>query len=340
METKGNINWEISVLEAKTGDGRSLRKALAKEANRKRKEEKKANEANKLPAGTIVPPKAEANADADVDADSGEVDPNMAKLKRLRIDKARGALHQRRRVFHSIMKKLLTLEKVRRQRLIKKAKITLDKPETEEKERGIAERAVEENTEILAQVMPIKADDLVECMVFKFFKRSPMIRENLGEYQPQPHITKMVEEKVVMRILNDIKAVNVIKAAVLAVERQINGGALAPRKQANNEARALMKQERSAKKQKVLEIKLEKKKRRAEKYGAPGSDGKDNDANTKSTFVAMLGEYNSDDNAESASAKKRKTDSDDYAGDDDPAFKEIYGIDEKRNRPGQRARRQ
>ncbi|KAJ1798375.1 hypothetical protein LPJ59_002538 [Coemansia sp. RSA 2399] len=337
METTRNINWEIGVLEAKTGDGQSLRRAIAKEEKRKRKDANKEKKLDRLPTGTIVPPAATGET-------TDNVEPYQEKLKRLRIEKARRGLHQRRRIFHSIMKKLLTLEKVRRQRRIRKSKLVLEDPKTEEKEAGMAERAIEENTEILEKVMPIKADDLVECMVVKLFKRSPLIRESLGEYQAQPHIAEMVVNKVAMRILNDIKAVNVIKNAVLTVEGHITGNPLKPGKIAKKEARALMIKEKAAARQKALEEKLAKKRKRSmngSKSEANGENKGDDDANTKSTFVSTLGDFDSgDDSASTAGGKKRKVDSGDYSDGDDAAFKEIYGIGEPRNRPGQRARRQ
>ncbi|KAJ2401745.1 hypothetical protein GGI23_001192 [Coemansia sp. RSA 2559] len=337
METTRNINWEIGVLEAKTGDGQSLRRAIAKEEKRKRKDAKKEKKLNELPAETIVPPAVTSET-------TDKIDPYQEKLKRLRIEKARRGLHQRRRVFHSIMKKLLALEKVKRQRLIKKSKLVLEDPKTEEKEAGMAERTLEENTEILEKVMSIKTDDLVECMVFKLFKRSPVIREGLGEYQAQPHIAELVVNKAAMRILNDIKAVNIIKDAVLTIEGHITGNPLKPGKIAKQEARDLMKKEKAAAKQKALEEKLAKKRNRPKddsKSEANGENEGDDDANAKSTFVSTLDDFDSsDDNAGTVRNKKRKMDIDDYSDGDDAAFKEIYGISEPRNRPGQRARRQ
>ncbi|KAJ1667153.1 hypothetical protein EV178_001646 [Coemansia sp. RSA 1646] len=348
MTTTKNINWEISVLEAKTGDGKSLRKAIAREAKRKRKEKEASGVAADVAAP--VPASEEANKDNEsptntTDApeqnneEKDQVDPNQEKLNRLRIEKARRALHQRRRIFHSMAKKVLSLEKVKRQRRIKRASLVLNNPETKE-EAGVAKRDIDENKEILEQVVPIKVDDLVECMAFKFFKRSPCIRESLGEYKPEPHIAELLANKAAMRMLNDIKAVNVIKAAVLAVEALIKGAPKKAAKLAKKEARTLRKNEKAAAKQEAL------KNRFASKKGKPSKDfssGSDSEANTKSTFVSTLARFDSDDDTVSAGPKKRKAASNDdyYSGEeDDAAFNKIYGTSEQRNRPGQRARRQ
>ncbi|KAJ1737478.1 hypothetical protein LPJ72_000449 [Coemansia sp. Benny D160-2] len=322
MAAAKNINWEISLLEAKTGEGSSSWKALAKEAKRKRVEEKK----GKLSTGATTKLKTPND-------DSDTVETQQEKLRRLRIEKAQRALHQRRRIFHSIIKTIASLEKQKRLRRVKKAKALLESSDTNEKDMEEAKATISENTEILENVQKIKVDDLVECMVLKFYKGSPVVREAFGEYECEPHIKSLSDDKTAMRMLNDIKAVNVIKAAVLAVEALIEGSNT---KEAKNLAKEKTKQMKKSKK--------ELSKQEALKNKSVGQADNE-DTSAKSTFVASLGDFDSDDydddddDIDTAKPNKRKVVDGDYS-DDEKDFNAIYGINERRNRPGQRARRQ
>ncbi|KAJ2524005.1 hypothetical protein GGI11_001108, partial [Coemansia sp. RSA 2049] len=263
MAAAKNINWEISLLEAKTGEGSSSWKALAKEAKRKRVEEKK----GKLSTGTT--PKLKTPND-----NSDTVETQQEKLRRLRIEKAQRALHQRRRIFHSIIKTIASLEKQKRLRRVKKAKALLESSDTNEKDTEEAKATISENTEILENVQKIKVDDLVECMVLRFYKRSPAIREAFGEYECGSHIKALSDDKTAMRMLNDIKAVNVIKAAVLAVEALIEGSNT---KEAKNLAKEKTKQMKKSRKDLA--------KQEAFKNKSVDQTDKE-DTSAKSTFVA------------------------------------------------------
>ncbi|KAJ2663293.1 hypothetical protein IWW48_001395 [Coemansia sp. RSA 1200] len=324
MAAAKNINWEISLLEAKTGEGSSSWKALAKEAKRKRAEEKK----DKLSAGATTRSKTSND-----DSDTAET--QQEKLRGLRIEKAQRALHQRRRIFHSIIKTIASLEKQKRLRRIKKAKALLESPDTNEKEIDEAKAAISENTEILERAQKIKVDDLVKCMVLRFYKRSPVIRDAFGEYECESHIKTLSDDKTAMRMLNDIKAVNVIKAAVLAIEALIEGSNT---KEAKDLAKEKTKQLRKSRNELTKQESLKNK--------SVGQADKD-DTSAKSTFVASLGDFDSDDDGDDdgdvdtnvAKPKKRKVVDEDYS-EDEKDFNAIYGINERRNRPGQRARRQ
>ncbi|KAJ2664568.1 hypothetical protein GGH99_006859 [Coemansia sp. RSA 1285] len=198
-----------------------------------------------------------------------------------------------------------------------------------------AKATISENTEILENVQKIKVDDLVECMVLRFYKRSPAIREAFGEYECGSHIKALSDDKTAMRMLNDIKAVNVIKAAVLAVEALIEGSNT---KEAKNLAKEKTKQMKKSRKDLA--------KQEAFKNKSVDQTDKE-DTSAKSTFVASLGDFDSDDydddddddDINAAKPNKRKVFDEDYS-DDEKDFNAIYGISERRNRPGQRARRQ
>ncbi|KAJ2756090.1 hypothetical protein H4S06_003343 [Coemansia sp. BCRC 34490] len=151
------------------------------------------------------------------------------------------------------MKRITNLEKQTRLRRIRKAKKVLDKFDSSERDANKAKTAIDENTETLENVQKIKVDDLVECMVLRSYKRSPVIREAFGEYECEPHIKVLSDDKTAMRLLKDVKAVNVIKAAVLAVEALIEGSnTKAAKKLAREKAKQLRKSRKELAKQEAL----------------------------------------------------------------------------------------
>ncbi|KAJ1729282.1 hypothetical protein LPJ61_003603 [Coemansia biformis] len=382
MEGKKNLNWEISVLEAQTGEGKSMWKAKAKEAKRQRLEAKRAKKAaaSEQTAGGDTQPNEESKSLGEA---SGIACDAESKLKRLRLEKTKRKMHFWRRRFSTFMRKIVTLEKQRLFRKAKQARKTIkeleqlrdagsaDLPEDADKQTEEAERVIQKSDEDVKYIMPLPIATLVECLAFRVMKHSPMLREALGETPLSAAAEKINSDpRVKQRILGAVKAVNYTKGAQLDLEGTLGG--VKSRKQVNLEKRAERKQARKEQ----HEVPEQTKRNRIvgiERFSEAG-DGSASDADptmdmdggaaeeapATSTFVASLGGDASDvsdvdvsdvdvsmsedevqDSSKMQKAKKAKKRGDDnYDEKDDENFAAIYGAaEEKKNRPGQRARR-
>ncbi|KAJ2196367.1 hypothetical protein IW144_002966, partial [Coemansia sp. RSA 522] len=110
MTDKKNLNWEISVLEAQTGTGKSLWKAKAKETKRQREKAKRDKQAAKSAdqgstAATITP-------------DSNNTEDAEAKLQKLRKEKVDRKLYTIQKRSKALVSKLVQFEQQRLKRKI------------------------------------------------------------------------------------------------------------------------------------------------------------------------------------------------------------------------------
>ncbi|KAJ2715576.1 hypothetical protein H4R19_001125 [Coemansia spiralis] len=385
MEGKQNLKWAISVLEAQTGAGKSMWKAKAMEAKRKRLEDKRAKKAAE---GTDKP--ADEAADR---ADRVPVDA-AAKLQKLRLEKTKRKMHNVRKRSTAIMRKVIGLEK---QRLVRKAKqarkrikeldameesSSADLPSDADKQREEALQAIAKNEEDLKYFMPLPIATLSQCVVNRILKRSTMLGEALEPMALTEEAEAInVDPRVQQRVWNNARTVEYMKTAIVAMEcmlsgtptaKEINLERRAQRKKARSEAPDMetvmppkrSKEDKLTTRTSVLKLRRDGQKPRKaaaiarNKESSPNMSEDDaaSEADVEgSTFVANLGsdvsdysdggDYSdvslSDCDIESKrpATKKGKHPLDDYEqGDED--FAKIYGTETKKNRPGQRARRQ
>ncbi|KAI9505226.1 hypothetical protein BX070DRAFT_221743 [Coemansia spiralis] len=337
MASTKNLNWEIAVLEARTGSGPSFKKAIAKEEKRKRKEARKVKK--------LAQQQGQEQASKQLVEDGEDVEEFMDKLRNLRIQRLNKSLYHARRVIHTAMKKIVTLEKQKRNRLIKKSRATIADADNDEKTKEEAAKVIEENEKCLKEASAVAMNDLVECMVMQIFKKSQLIRDTLGEYKAAPNVVKLADEKIGCRLLNDIKAVNIVKRLVSEMEVKVTG----------NTKKEQTRQRGEAKAADCAPIGSETMKSKNAKDAL--SLGSTTDA-ASSAFVNKLNEFISDDDVSSdngqdsssdeeekrepskESKRRKRNASIEYDENDDEVFDEIYNGNKNKNRKGQRARRQ
>ncbi|KAJ2151583.1 hypothetical protein GGF45_003432 [Coemansia sp. RSA 551] len=326
MTDKKNLNWEISVLEAQTGTGKSLWKAKAKETKRQREKAKRDKQAAKSAdqgstAATITP-------------DSNNTEDAEAKLQKLRKEKVDRKLYTIQKRSKALVSKLVQFEQQRLKRKIQ------DSTESSNEE-------LEKDSET-TKGLPL--DGLVECMMHRIKKRSPALAKAYDVQALSSELQELNSSKCVQRVLGAKQAVVFIKdnstdlTEVLTGTKSRDNKQSKPREEpSTSEAKSAPKQVRSSVDDKTdLDGSI-----------AGGSDGyestSDLDADPTSKFVGSLdgnvsdvsvSDYEHEGLHKNSKQRKRQRNPDDYDEDADKEFMKLYhGNGDKKNRPGQRQRR-
>ncbi|KAJ2782238.1 hypothetical protein H4R18_002382 [Coemansia javaensis] len=353
-DKKGNLNWEISVLEAQTGKGKSMWKAKAMLAKQERVAAKRAKAAAGEETAQAEPQAAESKAEAAEE-----------RLRKLRVEKTRRKAHFVRGRAAVFMRRIVRLEKQRLLRKAKKARQRIKElkdvegPDAE-RERCAAEKAISTSEADLKYVTPLPIADLAQCVMFRLLERCPQVKEIVDAVVLTPKAAEInADKRVQQHILGEAKTVKFIRDFTVDLDNALTG--VDPHKMALERRRAkkaVVREERAAQKERELEAKRaraqEKKLARGlAKEDQPAADGSGDEL----MYVDRLGGHDSDvsismsedepaPRAVTEAASKRATKAkkgrarDDYDEDDDDRFAEIYGeAGAKKNRPGQRARR-
>ncbi|KAJ2353516.1 hypothetical protein GGF43_003479 [Coemansia sp. RSA 2618] len=346
MSDKKNLNWEISVLEAQTGSGKSLWKAKAKETRRQREKTKRAKQTAKAtnsdPAATTI--------------DSNDTEDAEARLQELRKEKVTRKLHAIQKRSKTLVSKLVQFEQQRLKRKIQDVQKTRAKlieeqySEYQDKQRLAYEAIIREHQEDVETTKGLPVEGLVECMLFRIKKRSPVLFKALDVPALSPELQELNSSKCVQRVLGAKQATDFIKTNSTGLTDVLAGTKSRDSKQTKPREEPTARGAKPAPKQP-----------RASQYeddepDAPyfsGSDGyestSDLDADPTSRFIgrldgnvsdASMGDHDDSRARKSGKNGKRQRDPDEYDEVDDKDFMKIYhGKDGKKNRPGQRQRR-
>ncbi|PIA19675.1 hypothetical protein COEREDRAFT_78978 [Coemansia reversa NRRL 1564] len=344
---KRNLNWEISVLEAKMGQGKSMWKAKAKEAKQKRKEARhnKAMDGAKIRDAYIL---KDTKVQESVPEDFSELE---TKLQRLRVEKANQKIHAISKHAKIILRRIIALETQCQARKVKRFEKKLEEITNAKnisaadaaKEREVTEALISncrENRKVLDEV---SIDEVLECFMYKLKNSNPTLRNALGVTPLTPESEKLTKNKYIQqRILGAQKTINVMRLHSNNITGIILGTTV---KKMEKEVK---KAKNSARAQRAAIRKSEAKESDANKsISGPDDDSQDTTSEAPaSTFVGSLGDYvdsesdNGTTETKREGSKRKHADNYDYDEEADQEFETIYnGKAATKNRPGQRARR-
>ncbi|KAJ1962946.1 hypothetical protein GGI12_002338 [Dipsacomyces acuminosporus] len=364
-----NINWQIGLLEARTGKGASFKRAKQVEVKRKRLEEK-AQKAQKAKQQPVISNSIAADEQAE------------KQLHALRIEKTKTKLHHVKRTVRSALKKIKSSEVQKATRQLKNAQKARDEADKDKVDE--AAKTAKQAEELLAQIKAVDLDAAVLLIVHRIRKKSRAINSALVDTADTSASQTLNDDKAMQRVINAKQMAELVKQHINELEALLNG-AQKPRQPTEMPQPTKHDAESSG---------------RESDGGDTGSDQEESDGvdeydsgaddyestsdldaysenvdelhrskkakgnDDESMFVGSLGDFVSDDNISGSEydsesdggsnkkkndklAKKQKQEQKqkkgranvDYDEEADDAFDKLYGANAPKNRPGQRARR-
>ncbi|KAJ1880019.1 hypothetical protein LPJ57_002501 [Coemansia sp. RSA 486] len=246
MAKSKNLNFEIGLLEARLRSGRTFKQATAIEEKRKRDAERRAKKAAKLAEESGNPEEAKAILQKAADEEKAYMEDCLKKLKEFRLKRFHRKYHGTRIRMRSMIKKHLTMEKMRLSRLVKKIKaekenpapittreeiLSTISPKLEKVDGGVnkalkkqkSSKSVEETEALLEKVTKLDADFLVKVMEYLLVRRSATIRAVIGESATTPEVVEAAADKYIKTFFNAPRIVNSLKHNVLDLETVLDG---------------------------------------------------------------------------------------------------------------------
>ncbi|KAJ2456169.1 E3 SUMO-protein ligase pli1 [Coemansia sp. RSA 2336] len=318
MATKKNLNWEISVLEAQVGAGKSFWKAKAKVAKEQREKARKA----KHTAG-VTGQEAAISAEPSV-ASKEEAEARLAELRR---EKANRKLYVVRKHSKALVTKLVRFEKKRLLRKIKQHQSNLSEANAAD---NTEQAAIDECEKNIEATVALPIEDLTTCLMSRIKKR---IAEDGLDIPPlSSELQEFNASKCVQRVLGAHQAIEFIKETATDLHEILTGTKRAAKKQE-------LPQETKAAKSSTPEVSAA-----YDGYESTSdleADRAGRKSEPASVFVSRLDGNDSDESVSNSRRKSKKDKRKRHdASEEDDLFMEIYqGKEVKKNRPGQRQRR-
>ncbi|KAI8320628.1 hypothetical protein GQ54DRAFT_298533 [Martensiomyces pterosporus] len=225
MSATKNINWQIGLLEARTGKGSSFKRAKQVEEKRRREQEKAQKRAKAGAGPSSEPqeaPEAEPNANCGATGEAEE------KLRVLRSEKAKTKMFHIRRQLRIVTKKVQSFEMQKATRQLKNARMTRDTLDKEgegadQEKREAATKAAEEAEKLLEQIKAVDLGVAVELAVNRMKKKSYDIRIALADAKEESISHSLNDDRAMQRVLNSKQMAAEVKKHIEDLEAVLKG---------------------------------------------------------------------------------------------------------------------
>ncbi|KAI9474999.1 hypothetical protein LPJ55_004106 [Coemansia sp. RSA 990] len=317
MATKKNLNWEISVLEAQVGAGKSFWKAKAKVAKEQREKARKAKHTARVTdqeTATFAEPSVASKEEAE------------ARLAELRKEKANRKLYVVRKQSKALASKLVRFEK---KRLLRKIKQHQSKPNEANAADSTEQAAVDECEQDIEATVALPIEDLTTCLMSRIKKR--ITADGLDIPPLSLELQEFNASKCVQRVLGAHQAIEFIKENATDLNEILTGAKRVAKKQE-------LPEKAKAPKSSMPDISTE-----YDDYESTSdleADLAGRKSEPASVFVSRLDGNVSDESVNNSSRKPKKDKRKRHGASEEDDFMDIYqGKEAKKNRPGQRQRR-